>query len=66
MLTFSMLLSEVERDGDHYYPHTADRYQTSLKVLPSRPCYELAPRAISRAPEVQYHLNATFPAQENF
>jgi len=63
MLTFSMLLSEVERDGQNSYPHTADRYWIDPKVLPSSPCYELAPRAVSRAPEVQYHYNATLPAQ---
>jgi hypothetical protein len=58
-----MLLSEVEQDGDYYYPHTADRYRIDSDVLPSGSCYELTPPAVSRAPEVQYHFNATLPAQ---
>ncbi|HWZ32300.1 MAG TPA: hypothetical protein VNX18_13245 [Bryobacteraceae bacterium] len=58
-----MLLSEVEWDGQNSYPHTADRYWIDPKILSSTPCYELAPQAVSPAPKVQYHFNATLPGQ---
>ena len=63
---FDLSSLKVERDGDHRYPRTArslsDRSEDSSVAIMLR-ADGVKP---AKVPEVEYHCNATLPAQEGF